>query len=189
MNQHGVTFLEIIVVVAILMIVTSLVSPGIGDWRQRQALDSDFYAVLSKIEYLKIRARVLNGTAVLRCQPIGKGSALTYQVFDKPQTDFSVPTTATATLLEDPSQANPTFNILSGRTKINSTICAGNEGVFLSSGQSSLKGGSGQIELLIEPLAGKEKFGSYDVFVRPSTGFIEKYKCIGGNLSQCKELE
>ena len=66
MNQHGVTFLEIIVVVAILMIVTSLVSPGIGDWRQRQALDSDFYAVLSKIEYLKIRARVLIGTAVLR---------------------------------------------------------------------------------------------------------------------------
>ena len=113
----------------------------------------------------------------------------TYQIFDKPQTDFSVPTTSTATLVEDPSQTNPTFNILSGRTKINSTICTGNEGVFLSSGQSSLKGGVGQIELLIEPVTGKEKYGSYDVFVRPSTGFIEKYKCIGGNLSQCKELE
>ena len=36
MNQQGVTFLEVIVVVAILMIVSSLVSPSIQDWRQKQ---------------------------------------------------------------------------------------------------------------------------------------------------------
>lgn len=38
MNQHGVTFLEVIIVIAILMIVTSLVSPSITDWRQRERL-------------------------------------------------------------------------------------------------------------------------------------------------------
>ena len=189
MNQHGVTFLEVIVVIAILMIVTSLVSPSLGDWRQRQALESDFYAALSKVEYLKIRTRVLNGTAVLSCQTSGNGNALSYQIFDKSQNDFSLPSTPSAAIVEDPKKADPVFNILSGRTKINSLLCAGNEGVFLSSGQSSLKGGAGRIELLIEPISNKQKFGSYQILVNPTTGFIEKYKCIGGDLSQCKELD
>ncbi|WP_114689376.1 Tfp pilus assembly protein FimT/FimU [Polynucleobacter necessarius] len=111
MNQHGVTFLEVIVVIEILMIVTSLVSPSLGDWRQRQALEADFYAALSKVEYLKIRARVLNGTAVLSCQTIGNGNALSYQIFNKSQSDFSLPSTPSAAVVEDPKQADPAFNI------------------------------------------------------------------------------
>jgi len=43
MNQQGVTFLEVIVVVAILLIVSSLVSPSIQGWRQKRALESDFH--------------------------------------------------------------------------------------------------------------------------------------------------
>lgn len=189
MNQHGVTFLEVIVVIAILMIVTSLVSPSLGDWRQRQALESDFYAALSKIEYLKIRARVLNGTAVLSCPTSSKGNLLTYQIFNKPQESFSIPSASGLVAIEDPSKVDPTFNVLSGRTKINSLMCEGNEGVFLASGQSSMKGGIGRIELLIEPIDNKQKLGSYQIFVHPTTGFIEKYKCISGDLSQCKELD
>ena len=57
MNQQGVTFLEIVVVIAILMITSALVAPSIQDWRQKRALESDYLAVLAHIDYLNSRKR------------------------------------------------------------------------------------------------------------------------------------
>lgn len=178
MNQHGVTFLEIIIVIAILMIVTSLVSPSISDWRQRRALEADFHAVSSQIDYLKTRTRAMNGTATLVCSSnTGIGKVLTYQVSNQAQTDISaVSGSFSQNLVEDPVAKDPAFNVLSGKTQIVSRICNGLRGIFLSSGQSGLEGGNGSIDLAIEPVAGKSKFGAYRVLLNQHTGFIQKFK-------------
>lgn len=178
MNQHGVTFLEVIVVIAILMIVTSLVSPSITDWRQKRALESNFQAVAAQVDYLKTRARTINGTAVLTCaSTTGIGRVLTYQVSSKPQTDVSAISAGfSSNVIEDPLAKNPSFNILSERAQIVSSLCNGLKGIFLSSGQSGLEGGNGAIDLSIEPIAGKAKYGAYRVLLNQHTGFIQKFK-------------
>ena len=178
MNQHGVTFLEVIIVIAILMIVTSLVSPSVSDWRQKRALEADFHAVSAQVDYLKTRARTINGTAVLACQSTtGKGKVLSYQVSSKPQTDVgSLSAGFASNVIEDPVLKNPSFNILSGRTQIVSTICNGLKAIFLSSGQSGVEGGNGAIDLAIEPIAGKAQYGAYRVLLNQNTGFLQKFK-------------
>ena len=178
MNQHGVTFLEVIVVIAILMIVTSLVSPSIGDWRQKRALEADFYAVASQIDYLKSRTRTINGAAVLTCSSnTGIGKVLTYQISSKSQSDVvSLSPTFSSNLVEDPVSKDAAFNIVSGQSQIVSSLCNGLRGIFISSGQSGVEGGNGAIDLIIEPLAGKEKFGGYRILLNQYTGFIQKFK-------------
>ncbi len=178
MNQHGVTFLEVIIVIAILMIVTSLVSPSISDWRQKRALEADFHSVSAQVDYLKTRARTINGTAILSCaSTTGTGKVLTYQVSSKPQTDVSALSAGFASnVIEDPVTKEPNFNILSGRTQIVSTICNGVKGIFLSSGQSGVEGGAGAIDLAIEPIAGKAQYGAYRVLLNQHTGFLQKFK-------------
>ena len=178
MNQHGVTFLEVIIVIAILMIVTSLVSPSISDWRQKRALESDYYAVLSQVDYLKTRARTINGTAALVCvSNSGIGRVLTYQVSSKPQTDVaSLSTGFISNLVEDPVSKDSAFNIISNQSQIVSSLCNGLKGIFLSSGQSGIEGGSAPIDLAIEPISGKAKFGAYRILLNQSTGFVQRFK-------------
>ena len=190
MNQHGATFLEVIVVIAILMVVTSLVSPNITDWRQKRALESDFQAVSAQIDYLKTRARTINGTATLNCASnSGTGKVLTYQVSSNPQSTLaSLSANFLSGLVEDPALKDANFNIVSGNTQITSTICNGLRGIFLSTGQSGLEGGNGPIEIVIEPTTGRGKYGAYRLFLNQHTGFIQKYKWNIPN-SQWVEIE
>lgn len=190
MNQHGVTFLEVIIVIAILMIVTSLVSPSITDWRQKRSLEADFHAVSAQVDYLKTRARTINGTAVLACQSTtGTGKVLTYQVSSKPQSNVGALSSGFASnVVEDPVSKNSSFNILTGRTQIVSSICNGTKGIFLSSGQSGVEGGSGPIDIAIEPIAGKAQYGAYRVLLNQNTGFLQKFKWNNSG-SQWVEIE
>ena len=178
MSQQGVTFLEVVVVIAILMIVTSLVSPSIGDWRQKRALESDFQAVLSQIDYLKTRARTINGTATLVCQSsTGSGTGLTYQISSAPQNGvISVGSNFSNNVLEDPTAKNSTFNILSGKSQIISIICSGVRGIFIATGQSGVEGSGAAIDIEIDPAVNQSKFGAYRVLLNQSTGFIQKFK-------------
>lgn len=178
MNQHGVTFLEVIIVIAILMIVTSLVSPSISDWRQKRALESDYYAVVSQVDYLKTRARTINGTAIISCASnSGVGRVLTYQVSSNPQSDVNTLSSGfSGGLIEDPLAKDSAFNIISNQSQIVSSICNGLRGIFLSSGQSGVEGASTPIDIAVEPLAGKAKFGAYRVLLNQSTGFIQRFK-------------
>ena len=184
MSQQGVTFLEVIVVIAILMITTSMVSPAISDWRQRRALESDFHAVLVQVDYLKTRARAISGTASLSCSALANGAnALAYKISTAPQADvLTLGPLFTANVLEDPVLQDPGFNVLSGRTKIVSEICKGKVGIFVSSGQSGVEGGNGAIDLLIEPIASKSQYGSYRVLVNQTTGYIQKFKRNGADV-------
>ena len=190
MNQNGITFLEVIVVIAILMIVTSLVSPSITDWRQKRDLEADFNAVISQVDYLKTRARTINGTAVLSCaSTTGTGKVITYQVSSKPQTDvMTLSSEFVANVIEDPVIKEPSFNILTGHTQVISSICNGIKGIFLSSGQSGLEGSGGAIDLTIEPIYGKAVYGAYRVLLNQHTGFLQKFKWSNLN-SQWVEID
>uniref|UniRef100_B1XUC4 General secretion pathway protein H n=1 Tax=Polynucleobacter necessarius subsp. necessarius (strain STIR1) TaxID=452638 RepID=B1XUC4_POLNS len=191
MNQHGVTFLEVIIVITILMvIVSSLVSPSITDWRQKRALESDFHAVSAQVDYLKTRARAINGTAVLICaSATGTGKKLSYQISSKAQSDLiGLSTGFASNVVEDPAAKDPSFNLLSGQTQIVSSLCNGLRGIFLSSGQSGLEGGSAPIDIAIEPSAGKAQFGAYRILLNQHTGFLQKFKWSNPN-SQWVEIE
>lgn len=180
MNQQGVTFLEIVVVIAILMITSALVAPSIQDWRQKRALEADFQAVSSQIDYLKARARTLNGTALLICNgQSGVGSALTYQVNTNPQASTSV--VQSGGVVEDPSTQNPAFNLLTGKTQVTSMLCnSGARGVFIASGQTGVEGSGAQIDLKLSSQSAKGSLSDYRILVNQSTGFVQKYR---GNLA------
>ena len=178
MNQQGVTFLEVIVVVAILMIVSSLVSPNIQSWRQKKALESDFHAVLAQIDYLKTRARTLNGTAILSCASTsGRGSVLGYQVSTNPQSSVSnLASGFTANVVEDPVAKAADYNLLSGKTVVVSDLCAGANAIITADGQVGVQGNGQALAIEIEPQAGKAALGAYRIVVNATTGFIQKYK-------------
>lgn len=178
MRQVGATFLEVIVVVAILMIAASFISPAIGNWRQKRALESDYQAVLSQVDYLKTRARTLNGTAALMCLGgSGVGTVLTYQVSAAPQNSTAALGSSFAgNIVEDPSSKNTSFNILSGNSKIVSTLCNGLRGIFISTGQSGTEGSGSAIDIEIDPTSNKNIYGAYRILLNQSTGFIQKFK-------------
>lgn len=178
MNQQGVTFLEVVVVVAILLIVTSLVSPNIQGWRQKKALESDFYAVLAQIDYLKTRARTLNGTAILTCASnSGRGTVMGYQVSTNPQTSvIDLAPGFAANVVENPTAKSVEYNLLSGKTVVVSDICSGKRGIILASGQVGVEGSGQALMIDIEPEAGKLAMGAYRIVVNATTGFIQKYK-------------
>ena len=178
MNQQGVTFLEVIVVVAILVIVSGLVTPNIQDWRQRRALESDYHAVLAQIDYLKTRARTLNGTAILTCASTsGRGTVLGYQVSTNPQSSVSVLAAGfTPNVVENPSAKNVEYNLLSGKNVVVSDICTGVSAIITSAGQVGVQGNGQPLIIELEPQTGKATMGAFMVVVNSVTGFIQKYK-------------
>jgi Tfp pilus assembly protein FimT len=185
MNQRGVTFLEIIVVIAILMVTSMLVAPNIQDWRQKRALESDFNAVLAQIDYLKTRARNIGGTGLLICS--GAGTVLSYKMSTNPQRSISVVDddagAFTQGIVENPSATNAAFNVLSGNTKLVSSLCSGGRGIFTSFGESGVENSGNQILIEIYPQADQTKYGSYRITFYQSTGFIKKEKSKPGSSS------
>lgn len=179
MNQQGVTFLEIVVVIAILMITSALVAPSIQDWRQKRALESDFLAVLAQIDYLKARARTLNGTSLLICNAQGgSGSSLTYQVSTASQLSTNNVQSGFSTgLVEDPVAQNPTFNILSGKSKVVSNLCnSGARGIFIATGQTGVEGSGALIEIKLGSQSIQSSLTDYRIWVNQSTGFLQRFK-------------
>ena len=174
MNQSGVSFLEVIAVVGILLIVSAFVAPNIGDWRNKRFLESDFYALMSQIDYLKTRPRVVNGTALLICSST---TTLTYQVSANPQVSTSTVSSGfSSQIVENPSAANASFNILSGNSTVAATLCSGARGIFISSGLAGLEGSGGPIDIEVNHGGSRTPYGAYRVLVNQSTGFVQKFK-------------
>jgi prepilin-type N-terminal cleavage/methylation domain-containing protein len=64
-QEKGISFLEILVVLAILGVTASLVMPNFGSWRNKSLIEADVEALVSQIEYIKARVALINGTGVL----------------------------------------------------------------------------------------------------------------------------
>jgi prepilin-type N-terminal cleavage/methylation domain-containing protein len=178
MSQRGVSFLEIIVVMAVLGIAMAMAVPNINQWKTNTAIDGDFNALLSQIEYLKLRTRAINGTALLTCSST---SSMSFQLSSAAQSSTSVVGSGfTSALLEDPSSLNPAFNILSGKSNINSLLCSGRRGIFVSSGMSGIEGG-GSIQIEINYNNDYVNYKAYQITVYPTTSFVVKKKMVAGS--------
>jgi len=196
MNQEkGISFLEILVVLAILGVTASLVMPNIGSWRNTSLIEADVEALVSQIEYIKARASVINGTGVLKCSWDGPakeagpfGNKLTYQISSYRQTSNTAldPNTLLATNIVEDGSAK---NILSGKTVIANAMCnQKSHAIFLSSGRYFLAEGGTYLDIQITILettwakawsaaeTGNYKYPFYKFLVEPMTSFVTKAK-------------
>jgi len=169
LKEQGVSFLEIIVVVAILGVTALFVMPSLSSWKINSMIEGDFAALVSQIEYIKSRATVMNGTGLLVCSTNNK---LTYQISSNRQTSYTaVDSLFSSALLEDTSSSNA----LSGKTYLVSSMCTGRRGIFLSNGFSGLELG-GLIDIEVNYLNNKTNYPAYKVTVSQSTSFVQKYQ-------------
>ncbi|CAM8407107.1 pilus assembly FimT family protein [Candidatus Methylopumilus universalis] len=195
-QEKGISFLEILVVLAILGVTASLVMPNIGSWRNKSLIEADVEALVSQIEYIKARVALINGTGVLICSDIwdgprtepggGFGNRLIYQISSYRQTSDTVldPNTLLATNIVEDGSAK---NILSGKTVIQGGIC-GRTAIFLSNGRHFLNFSGGYIDINITFLdqswssawlalsTGSNKYPFYNIRVEPMTSFVTKFK-------------
>jgi len=197
-NDKGTSFLEIILVIAIIGIAASFVMPSISSWKINSLVERDFQAMVSEIEYLKTRASSLNGTALLICignnnepnQIITHQTANCRSIYSHAlcQQDDSDGYGATfkSNRIENPSSANPSFNIVSGKTNIAGSPC-GSAGsfaeatdrigyLFQSNGQSMMKGSTWPLDIEINYKNDKINYPAYRISVSRTTSFVQKYK-------------
>lgn len=174
MTQRGVSFLEVIVVVAILLITSAFVTPSIMDWRSKRSLEGDYLALVSTIDFIKTRSRTISGTGLLICNP---NSVLTYQISSNPQSSSStISSSFSSNVLEDPSTKDAGFNLLSGGSTVVSTLCSAGRGIFASNGLAGIEGSGAPILIEINRGGSRDLFGAYQVKVNQVTGFVQKYK-------------
>jgi len=173
MKQGGVSIFEAVVVVAILLITSAFLVPGISDWRAKRGLEADYLSLLSHIDFIKTRVRTINGTGVLICNSPGN---LSYQISSNSQSSASMVNANFSTnLLEDPSSKDINFNILASGSSLAGLLCSGKRGIFLSSGLVGLEGG-GLLDLELNRGGTRNGVGAYRVLVNQSTGFVQKYR-------------
>ena len=197
-NEKGTSFLEIILVIAIIGITASFVMPSISSWKINSLVEKDFQAMVSEIEYLKTRASSLNGTAFLIC--IGNNNApnqiITHQTANcrsiysnalcQQDDSDTFGATFAANIIENPSSTNPSFNIVSGKTNIAGSPCGWAASfaeassrigyVFQSNGQSMLKSSSWPLDIEINYNNDKVNYPAYRITVSRTTSFLQKYK-------------
>jgi hypothetical protein len=66
--------------------------------------------------------------------------------------------------------------VLTGKTKIVSSLCAGFRGVFLSNGFAGLEGTGGPIDIELNHAGVRTPYGAYRVLINQTTGFVQKFK-------------
>jgi len=173
MKQKGVSMFEAIVVVAILLITSAFLIPGIGDWRAKRALEADYLSLLSQIDFIKTRVRTLNGTGLLICTTSGN---ISYQISSNSQSSTSVVSSNfSAGQLEDPSSKDASFNILASGSTLVGPLCSNKRGIFISSGMVGLEGG-GLLDLELNRGGNRSSAGAYRVVVNQMTGFVQKFR-------------
>ena len=170
--QRGASFLELIVVIALLGVMGTFIVPSIGSWTAKAKVEADYQSALAQIENLKTRVRLLNGTALMKCT---NHSVLSFQVSTNYQSSNSVvDTNFSALLVEDPLVTNPNFNVLSGKTNIVSSLCEGTRGIFVANAYSGIEGG-GNIDIEINYKNDRVNYPAYRILVNQSTSFVQRF--------------
>jgi prepilin-type N-terminal cleavage/methylation domain-containing protein len=165
LNQEGFTLLEILVVIGMLGVIATFVTPAIGNWRIEKNIEKDFFALVGVIDYLKAKTRVVNGTSILTCSA---PNTLTYTISSYAQSG-----TATKHALYDASiLETKTENILSGDTFLE---CAtGTNIIFLNNSKAT--SWTGEIVYQFSGITDKVNYSAYKVTLNSATAYVQQYK-------------
>ena len=170
--QGGASFLELIIVIALLGVMSTFIVPSIGSWTAKAKVEADYRSLLAQIESLKTRVRLVNGTATLKCSG---HSVITYQISTNYQTSNSlVDGNFSNNVIEDPLVKNPSFNTVSGKTNLVSSLCEGKRGIFVANAYSGIEGG-GDIDIEINFKNDRVNYPAYRILVNQSTSFVQRF--------------
>jgi prepilin-type N-terminal cleavage/methylation domain-containing protein len=72
-NQHGFTFLELVVILAIIGLLAAIATFGISDWRANITLRTTARDVISSFQFARVEAAKRNATASIQLTEGGQG--------------------------------------------------------------------------------------------------------------------
>ena len=181
-NQFGFTLLELLGVVGILLVLTTFVTPVIGNWRAETQIEKDYKALLGEIRYLQAKAKLVNGTSLLMCGGEAPGYDLQSMIINK-----IVTTTSFGSV---PSGIFTVANTLEskGRGEIwefppktgNNCLVGGTNILFLHNGKAT----SASIEVF-KPLGVAKmrdaNYTAYKITISSATGYIQLFRSKKGS--------
>ena len=165
LSQSGFTLLELLTVIGMILVLTTFVTPVIGKWRIERNIEKDFFTLVGTIDYLKAKARVINGTGILSCSDPNK---LTYSLSGFAQTSIA----SKHADYDDNIIETKAEKILSGKTYFD---CTDGTNIFFLQNTKATSW-EGVIAYQVAGITDKANYSSYKVKINSATAFIQQYK-------------
>ena len=178
-KQKGFSLLELLVVIGILGLSSGFIYPEIGKWKIKRNIEKDYQTITSTIDYLKTRARTVNGTSVIHCSFSGGLYSIRYEISSQ-RNDASG---AGAEWTKHPNfdaniiERSDGDSLVTGKV---STPCNQNTTIFNASGNAGSIGTGAALEVevnyQVSGVPDYVNFNAYKVKVNTATAFVQKYK-------------